>query len=380
MNLKICAMAAAALTLAACGKERAGVRGTLVGHSGGKIYLEQVIPGDQRIVDSAELGRRGQFRFGVKLPAGQATLYNLRHKDQAIPLLLSPGERIVVNSMCDIAINYTISGSEESERIRNLQMLLTHGGLRLDSLRRVILNSSDEVQRKAYVEYVNDMNEVKREHIKFIVSEPGRLSSLYALYQRLAGERHLFTAENDVIYYRLVADSTAAAHPGSPYVAALQREVQGVQKALDMQNALSEKWQSGGDNFPDLTMPDIYGAMHTLSALSGKVVLVDFWHSADPASRLNNAELRKLYEGAHERGFEVYQVSFDTQKAAWVQAVQAQKLPWIEVCDLLGSDGPAAVRYNVSRLPTNFLIDRTGTIVGRDLFGTKLTDAVEKAL
>lgn len=374
-------MMAAALMLAACGKERAGVRGTLVGHSDGMIYLEQVVPGEQRMVDSAELGRKGQFRFRVKLPAGQPTLFNLRHDDEAIPLLLSPGERAEVNSMCDIALNYTVSGSPESERIHDLHMLLAQGGLRLDSLRRVILGTKDEqVQRTTYVEYVNQLNDVKRKHIEFIVTEPGRLSTLYGLYQRLAGEQHLFTAENDVIYYRLVADSTEVHHPGSPYVEALRKEVTAAEKALEMQNSLAERWAAGGDGHPDLNMPDIYGTTRALSDMAGKVILVDFWHSADPASRLNNGELRKLYEQSHEQGFEVYQVSMDTNKAAWVTAVQAQKLPWVEVSDLLGAQSAAAMRYNVTKLPTNFLIDRNGELVGRDLYGAKLVSEVEKRI
>ncbi len=332
------------------------------------------------MVDSAELGGKGDFRFVVRLPEGRTTLYNLRHDQGAIPLLLSAGERAEVSSVCDIALNYTVEGSEESARIRELQMLLMHGGLLLDSLRQVIFSSEGEPQREAYAEYVGEMNRIKRSHLSFIASEPARLSSLYALYQRLAGEQHLFSAENDIIYYRMVADSTAVDNPGSPYVAALRKEVADAEKVLEVNESIAEKWRSGGIGYPDLVLPDMYGREHTLSDLDGKVVLVDFWHSADPASRLNNGELRSLYEAAHDRGFEVYQVSLDTQKAAWVAAVQDQRLPWLSVGDMLGEAGPAALRYNVRRLPANFLIGRDGMIVGRDLFGKRLSQEVDKLL
>ncbi len=90
--------------------------------------------------------------------------------------------------------------------------------------------------------------------------------------------------------------------------------------------------------------------------------------------------LKELYETAHERGLEIYQVSLDTQKALWVAAVQDQKLPWVSVGDMLGTKSPAAVNYNITRLPANFLIGRDGTIAGRNLFGKELAGEVNKLL
>ncbi len=365
---------------AGCVRDTARVTGRFTGYNDGTVYLEQVVPGDRHIADSAELSAKGDFRFRVRLPEGQATLYNLRYGQGAIPLMLSAGENARVESMCDVALNYTVEGSVESERIRELQMLLIHGGLRLDSLRQVVFASQGEEQRAAYVEYVGEMNRVKRAHISFIVREPARLSSLYALYQRLAGEQNLLAADKDVIYYRLVADSTSVSHPGSPYVSALQKEVARTARAISLSEMLTQKWEAGGDNYPDLKLPDIYGESHTLSDLQGQVILVDFWHSADPSAALNNGELKELYTAVHERGLEIYQVSLDTQKVAWITTVQNQKLPWVSVGDMLGVKSPAAVSYNITHLPSNFLIGRDGTIVGRDLFGEELVLKVNELL
>ena len=71
-------------------------------------------------------------------------------------------------------------------------------------------------------------------------------------------------------------------------------------------------------------------------------------------------------------GFEVYQVAIDTSKAIWITAVQEQQLPWVSVSDLRGRGSAALGLYNVQKLPTNFLIDRNGTIVARDIYGEKL--------
>lgn len=380
MKRQILFVAAAGVMLAGCAREAARVAGRFTGHAGGMVYLDQVVPGDRRTVDSAELSAKGAFRLKATLPEGETTLYNLRYEGAAIPLMLARGERVEVNSLCDVALNYTVGGSPESERMRELQMLLMHGATSLDSLRNTVFATEGDAQRTAYADYVRELNRIKRAHISFIASEPARLSSLWALYQRLAGEQFLFNAKNDVIYYRLVADSTGVHHPRSPYVASLRREVDKAVNALNVSELLVQKLAEGGDGYPDLTLPDIYGTEHALSALAGKVILLDFWHSADPAARLNNAELRTLYDAFHDRGLEIYQVSLDTRKPSWITAVQSQKLPWTSVGDMRGLESPAAVKYNIARLPANFLIDRTGTIVARDVFNDELRAKIEASL
>lgn len=70
--------------------------------------------------------------------------------------------------------------------------------------------------------------------------------------------------------------------------------------------------------------------------------------------------------------FEVYQVSLDTSKAAWITAVQEQRLPWISVSDLRGRASAAVGLYNISKLPANFLIDKNGTLVAKDIYGKSL--------
>jgi hypothetical protein len=73
-------------------------------------------------------------------------------------------------------------------------------------------------------------------------------------------------------------------------------------------------------------------------------------------------------------------VSADTSKAAWIRAVQEQRLPWTSVCDFKGNASPILGLYNVHRLPANYLIDRDGTIIGRDLYSTTLEKRLEEIL
>ena len=373
--------AATAVVLGACAsKDSVRLDGRFAGHAGNMVFLEQVLPADQRMVDSAKLDKKGNFDFTLKTPENRTTLYNLHYNNDVIPLFLSPGDKVAVNSVGDISYNYTVEGSEESSRLRDLKKLLGEGTIALDSLRDFIVKSEGDAQRQAYSEYVKETQKVMREHLSFIISKPNTLSSLYALYQRLPSQPYLFTRDADILYYRMVADSTERYFPDSPYVVALRQEINNVDNANDLVNYINTKMEMGGDKYPDLLLPDMYGDKHLLSMMEGNVILLDFWHSGVKAATLNNAELKKLYEKLHDRGFEVFQVSLDTKKAEWVTSVQTQKLPWTTVCDLKGEAGSAVRAYNITRVPTNFLIDRNGTIVARDLYGDKLAQAVGKHL
>lgn len=382
MKINALILAATAVIITAGCSQDGNIRltGRFAGHADEQIYLEQILPGNQQIIDSATLGKKGDFRMTLKPHLNQTTLYNLRYNNDVIPLLLSPGERVTVNSICDIGHNYTVEGSPESVRLRELKTLLEGGSATLDSLRSVIVSTTGEQQTNAYTEYVMEIQRVMREHISFIISQPHSLSSLYALYQRLPQQQYLLNQENDIIYYRMVADSTEEHHPGSPYVAALRKEIEDAESKSRLFSMISDKLAGEGDNYPDLNLPDMYGNKHTLSNLDGKVILLDFWVSTLSASKLNNAEMKKLYEEANGKGFEIYQVSLDTKKAEWVLAVQNQKLPWITVSDMLGERSPAARVYNINKVPTNFLIDRNGDIIARDLYGDELSRTVRKLL
>lgn len=200
------------------------------------------------------------------------------------------------------------------------------------------------------------------------------IAAVYALSQRLPGDRYLFNGQGDAVYYRTVADALEERYPQSPYLASLHAEI----SRLDALQNLSATVSEAG--FPDLEIADMYGKKVRLSSLEGNVVLIDFWSPSLGNSNALNADLKQLYEKYHDSGFEVYQVAVETSKPMWINTVQEQSLPWISVCDLRGEASPALTIYNVRKLPANYLIDRKGDIVAKDLYGTSLEQQLEKLL
>ena len=366
--------------LSACSGGKVKLSGRFAGSDKQTLYLEQVSAGRQSVVDSVKTDEKGNFAFRIKLPDNQPTIYNLRYNGELIPLLLSPGESVKLSSAGNIVQNYTVSGSEGSEEMRQLKMILSEGATRLDSIMTAYAKAS-EAERPALAKmYADAYYKAKREHIEFIVSNPGSLAALYGLYQRFPNDNTLFNGESDLVYYKLVADSVEANYPDSPYLKALQQQISAAEQGNSVIQMINDKIAATTVRYPDVELPDMYGKKHRLSALDGKVILLDFWSAASSDSKLNNAELKKWYAEAAERGFEVYQVSVDDSKALWVTTVQNQKLPWITVCDFKGGSGIAVMAYNVQSVPTNFLIDRQGNIAGKDLYGAALRDKVFQLL
>ncbi len=357
--------------LCGCAGKQVRIEGRFAGAVDAKMPLEMLGPGHRSVVDTISTDDQGHFSAKVKLSSPEAMIYNLQVPGGLIPLVLSGGERIKLNSAGNLARNYTVSGSPESELICELNAVMTAGAEELDSLTTLFLKTPGEEARKEITsQYLKAYYRIKQDQVRFIVTYPGSLAAVYALYQRLPNDNVLFNGEGDVVYYRVVADSLASVHPKSPYLTPLKGQI----SRMEGQRALADKitGELTQISFPELDMPDMYGRKQKLSALEGNVILIDFWTAADPRARINNAELKQLYDQYKDRGFVIYQVSVDESKSLWVTTIQSQRIPWISVCDLRGTDSPSLRLYGVKALPANIIIDKQSNIVARDLYGEKL--------
>lgn len=363
---------AAAAVLCGCQSSKVKISGRFVGSEARTVYLEQVSPLEQTLVDSATLDATGCYGFRLKGVAKNPALYNILYDGERIPLLLAGGDRLTVESVGSIVRNYTVNGSEESELLRLFYQPFVLGARQLDRMAARFADPSlDEEGRKALVkEYTGEYYRIRREQLRFIVENKSSLAAVYALYQRLPGDTYLFNGDSDVVYFRTVADAVEERYPSSPYLPSLQAEIARMDARISLTSQITET------GYPDIEMTDIYGKKIRLSSLAGKVVLLDFWSAEVGNSNVFNAELKEIYRKYADApvDFEVYQVAIDSSKPTWITAVQEQQLPWISVSDLRGSASIVLSLYNIQKLPANFLIDREGNIVARDIYGRSLDE------
>ena len=365
-----------AVMLCACQSSKVKISGRFVGNDAKDVYLEQVLPLTQSVIDSAVLDKDGNYRFELKGVTKTPSLYNVIYNGERIPLFLAAGEKLSLNSVGSVVRNYTVEGSKESELLRQFYQAFVSGAQRLDNIASQFAKATlSEEDRQALVkEYTAEYYRIRREQLRFIIENKASLAAVYALYQRLPGDTYLFNGDSDVVYYRTVAEAIEQTYPESPYLQSLMGEI----ARMDARISLSSQITEAG--YPDLELSDIYGKKVRLSSLAGKVVLLDFWSAELGNSNTLNAELKEVYKKYADApvAFEVYQVAIDTSKPLWISAVQEQQLPWVSVSDLRGRASSSLGLYNVQKLPANFLIDKEGNIVGKDIYGKSLEQKLDE--
>ena len=135
-----------------------------------------------------------------------------------------------------------------------------------------------------------------------------------------------------------------------------------------------------GDKFVDFEMLDSNGQQRKLSEFQGKIVLLEFWSSWCGPCLSDIPYLKKTYEKYHKYGFEIFSVSFDTNKEAWLKIIEQKNLNWTHVTELKHVGNTAGLIYGVYGIPDNFLIDENGIIRARYLRGEKLDKALKKMI
>lgn len=112
-----------AVMLCACQSSKVKISGRFVGNDAKDVYLEQVLPLTQSVIDSAVLDKDGNYRFELKGVAKTPSLYNIIYNGERIPLFLAGGEKLSLNSVGSVVRNYTVEGSKESELLRQFYRL-----------------------------------------------------------------------------------------------------------------------------------------------------------------------------------------------------------------------------------------------------------------
>ncbi|MDR0567042.1 MAG: AhpC/TSA family protein [Prevotellaceae bacterium] len=376
---KITAIFFAAALLGACTRHSARIEGHIAGGKGAQVLLKKTRAGKPVVVDSARLGASEKFAFrtGKLDPASfyQLTVDTLG----SLTLLVHPGDRIALRAQApNVVASCRASGSEDMALMLQLQQSLAQSNAALDSLLRAAAGSSPQQMAAVRREAAQIFLRQKRRNTTFIVTHPASPASITAFYQKLGQELPLFGAPDDRFLLRMLTDSLRLRYPKSSYVNALLITLDELEAAA-RQNALQELMAQATEvDKPEVSLPDAQGKTHLLSALKGKVVLLDFWISSNPLCLMDNRELLPLYREYRKKGFEVFQVSLDDDLAQWKSAVQEHALPWISVSCPAAQGCPAARDYRVENIPANFLIDRQGKIAGRDLFGDELAKKVKE--
>ncbi len=341
-TVKILAALAAAALLAACGPKTV-IEGTLQDKADAPVIVKLLDVNKYQVLDTVRTDASGAFSYKPELSKECPEFIYLFYGDRKIAsLLLKQGDRVKVTA--DTLGNYTVDGSDESLLLQEVegdyaQFLIDMNRLSADP------DATAELSRR-YVDYY-------RRSVRYVMEHSKSLTSVPVLFQRVNDGLAVFDQPTDGIIFGSICDSLKTVYPESRYVKALEREAARRTNLLQINQRLQEADQVG---FFDIDLPTLAGTNAKLSDVQSKVVMLYFWATTDEQKMFNIDALLPLYNEFHDRGFQIYAVSFDVDKTVWATVVKNQKLPWVNVCDTRGNSSPVIGLYQLSSLPTAYFI------------------------
>lgn len=373
---KIVFAAAVVLGLAAC-SHTAKVKGVVADAPSSEVIVKLLNINQYQVLDTVKTDASGKFSCKVQVKKGQPEFVYLFYGNRKIAsLLLEAGDKVTVHS--DTLGVSAIEGSEESLKLASVEADFAEAKASMKSLSEKVLSADvseaaalREQLAKAYVDYY-------RSRVSYIMQNSRSLTVVPILYQYLSETLPVFGQATDAIHFTNAVDTLEMVYPDSKYVKALRKEAQSRVSQMELLSKLSSAKQI---NFLDIELPDNRAKKVKLSDVHKKVTLVYFWTASDAAQKMFNLDvLAPVYEKYHDKGFEIYQVSLDVDNGLWARVIREQKLPWVNVSDISGGASRYVLAYNLTKLPSAFLIGGDGMSGAKISDVASLSAAIENAL
>ncbi len=175
-------------------------------------------------------------------------------------------------------------------------------------------------------------------------------------------------------YKQIVAD-----YPGTPVSQEVAAALPALEKKIDDDRI--HRSLAVGTKFPDFSVTAMDGQPLSPAQYAGRILLIEFWAAWCPDCHVQLPKILALYHQYHAQGFDVIGVSLDDADRDKVTSyLQSQKIPWPQYYDGQYWDNALAVKYGVHFTPQNYLLNRQGVIVGKDLEGEALVRALRAAM
>jgi peroxiredoxin len=123
------------------------------------------------------------------------------------------------------------------------------------------------------------------------------------------------------------------------------------------------------------------GKIFNLASLKGKWILLDFWASWCAPCRTEVPFLRTAFMQFKDKNFVISSVSVDSHIDFWQKALKEDDTPQFIhtiIAEFIKSEGFKF--YNITSIPSNFLINPEGRIVALDLRGEELLNTLKRLI
>ena len=341
------------------------VQGEVNGAQDKMLYLDLSGVTGVSVLDSVELGKDGSFSFFVNRPESPE-FYRLRMEGKVVNFAVDSTETITIRTHADkFDTDYTIEGSENNLKIKELVLLQADLQKEVNQLAQNRDIPAGIAQDRLMSLVDNYKNKVKRE---YIFAAPNTTYAYFALFQTMNGYMIFdpLASKEDVKCFAAVATSMNNTYPHADRSRNLYNMV-----IKGMKNTRAPRQETveidpnivKEADIIDIQLKDLKGNVRTLTELKGKVILIDFTVYNHTLSAAHNLALRELYNKYHSQGLEIYQISLDADEHFW--KTSADNLPWVCVRDANGAYSQYVSLYNVTDLPSAYLVGRDNVLNSR---------------
>lgn len=381
---KILFMVLAVVVLGACNTEpKFRVEGKVTDAEGKMLYLEASSLEGIVLLDSVKLKKTGNYAFSQARPESPE-FYRLRVDEKVINFSVDSTETLQIDAPYkDFATAYTVGGSDNSVRIKELTLLQQRLQQQVQELANAV--QARKITVSLYEDSIAALIKNYKDEVRanYIFAAPNVASSYFALFQKLNGYLIFdpWNNKDDVRCFAAVATSLDNMYPHAVRSKNLYNIViKGMKNTRTPQQKVVElpKEKVTETAIIDINLRDMKGEVHKLSDLKGRAVILDFTIYQTAVSAAHNYMLRDLYDKYASRGLEIYQVSLDADEHYW--KTTAGNLPWICVRDANGIYSSVASIYNVKSVPTLFLINKNNELKVRGENVKDLEAAVKELL
>lgn len=336
------------------------IQGNIKNKPNNLVVLLEVTPGGQQLIDSTRTDSKGNFTISGNIK--ESVICQLQWDENSVIYMVvdNKTQAKVECSGSGLDVSYALSGKgiESSSELKQLVDLNVSYIIKLQNIEnraRGLTNSPENyaIGQQLQKEYYQLLSERKTNITNLVMGMKKSPVPYFVLVSQMLDEIEFPLLEH--AYQSLKAYS-----PAGKYMAEMTSRYE------------KEKLLAIGAVAPDIKLKQPDGTELALSSLRGKVVLIDFWASWCGPCRKENPFNVKMYNDFKNKGFEIFGVSLDSEAGRWKSAIAKDSLTWKHVSDLGGWQSAPAKIYQVSSIPTTYLIDKEGKIIAKGLRGENL--------